>query len=124
MDFERRKIVVLGADICTHLTKRSNDTLHRAFFAARHRRKFWWVNCWPLRIPERSRMVVPEFSASRARQLDFRPCKPCPVIFAVVPSTLTSAPKAFMQPRVLWQSWAAAKLRSSLTPSARAASMA
>ena len=37
---------------------------------------------------------------------------------------MTSAPKAFMQPRVLWQSWAAAKLRSSLVPSARAAIMA
>ena len=69
-------------------------------------------------------MVVPEFSASRVRQLLFRPRKPWPVIWTVVPFTLTSAPRDFMQPSVLWQSRAAAKLRSSLAPSARAASMA
>ena len=42
------------------------------------------VNCWPLRMPERRRMVVPEFSASRVRQLLFSPRKPWPVIWTVV----------------------------------------
>ena len=78
----------------------------------------------PLRMPESRRMVVPEFSASRVRQELLRPRRPWPVILTDEPLTLTSAPSDLMQPSVLWQSRAAAKLRSSLVPPARAASMA
>ncbi len=69
-------------------------------------------------------MVVPELPASRARQLPFRPSAPRPAIFTVSFSIFTVAPRALMQSSVLWQSAAAAKWRSSLVPSAIAASMA
>ena len=78
----------------------------------------------PAKMPESKRMVVPEFSASSARQLLLSPCNPRPVTRTVLSSTFTSAPNAFMQFKVLWQSAAAAKWRNSLVPSARAAIIA
>src|ERR1700756_4086719 len=82
------------------------------------------VKDWPERMPDRRRIVVPEFSASSARRELLRPWRPWPVIWAVEPLSATPAPRALTQARVLRQSRAAAKLRSSLAPSARAASMA
>ena len=82
------------------------------------------VKLCPARMPESRRIVVPEFPASRARQLLLSPRQPWPVTRTDVLSTFTSAPRAFMQPSVLWQSAAGAKLLSSLVPSAMPASMA
>ena len=82
------------------------------------------VNSCPAKIPVSSRMVVPEFPASSARQLLFNPRGPRPVIRTNSFSILTSAPSALMHPSVLWQSAAAEKFRSSLVPSAKPASIA
>ena len=82
------------------------------------------VNDCPAKIPASSRIVVPEFPASKARQLLFSPFTPRPVTRTKSFSTFTSAPNADMHFSVLWQSIAAAKLRSSLVPSAIPANIA
>ena len=82
------------------------------------------VKFCPARIPESRRMVVPEFPASSERQLLFSPRRPLPVTRTKSFSTFTSAPSAFMQPSVLWQSAASAKLLISVLPSAIPASIA
>src|SRR6266403_323221 len=55
------------------------------------------ANSCPAKIPESSRIVVPEFPASSARQLDFNPRAPRPVIRTVSPAAFTSAPRDPMQ---------------------------
>src|ERR1700745_805296 len=82
------------------------------------------VKDWPERMPDRRRIVVPEFSASSARRELLRAWRPWPVVWAVEPLGATPPPRALTHTKVLRQSRPAAKLQSSLAPSARAASMA
>ena len=58
-------------------------------------------NFCPAKIPDSNLMVVPEFPASSARQLLFKPRSPRPVTRTVSSSVLTSAPSALMHASVL-----------------------
>ena len=68
------------------------------------------VKFWPARIPVSRRIVVPEFPASSARQLDFQTFGAAAGDFYQSLSILTLAPSALMQSSVLWQSAATCEM--------------
>jgi len=96
VDFERGKIVVLGANVGAHLAKRGDNALHRAFLE-RSIPGNSVVNSCPLRMPEAGGWWCRNFRVEGA-PTGFQAAQASAGDFDGGAFDFTSAPRALMQP--------------------------